>query len=513
MQKKILAMIITLMFISSTAFATTAVFAQSSTPRNIVIGLVAPVSKSPVGQDMQRAAQIAVQEINDAGGVFVSSWNAHVNMTIDLADTVDDAPGNAVTPVTRAVTVDNVDLLIGGYGSAGTLANEVVAIENKVPYIITGASNQLVTRRGPQGNYGGLSPTDPQAISNAEGMSYIFHYCTTTYHYSKTVVDFFAAAMKPMVAADRNFKLALLYRDDAFGNGVAQASKFWIQNESLPIDIVSDLKYPTTTTDFQTLLTQVKGAQPDAVFVAENPDKTPTVIKQGLNDVGLKTVYIAVENNQDPVFYNLLGSSGENQLLESKLDPFMNPSYLPAIVPYVQKFTATYGVIPGMMGADTYDAFYIAKAAIESAGTLDKAAVRTAIEQTNLDDMLILTKNGKIQFSTGVNYHEIDPVTFIEQLKYNSTLGECRSEIIWPATVEGVGTIKTADFVLPAGYPAASVNPTSTASAQATATPTPTPTSGTQNTGSDSTMLYVAAAVIIVIVIALVAVVLLKRKK
>jgi ABC-type branched-subunit amino acid transport system substrate-binding protein len=83
---------------------------------------------------MERAARLAVQEINDAGGIYVSSWNTKVNITLVLADTVNDAPANAVTPVTRAVETDNVDMLIGGYGSAGTLANEIVAIENKVPY-------------------------------------------------------------------------------------------------------------------------------------------------------------------------------------------------------------------------------------------------------------------------------------------------------------------------------------------------------------------------------------------
>ena len=434
MNKRILAVLVAFIILSSAGFAAGQTTSPSPTPspsaRPIVVGLVAPVSKSPVGADMNRAAKLAVQEINDAGGVYVSSWNTKVNMTIDLADTVDDAPGNAVTPVTRAVTVDNVDLLIGGYGSAGTLADEVVAIQNRVPFIISGASNQLVTRRGPQGCYGGLNSTDPQAINDAVGMSYVFHYCTTTYQYCKTVVDFFATVMKPTVASDRSFRLALLYRNDAFGNGVEQASIYWINNESLPITIVADLKYPTTTTDFQTQLTEIKGDQPDAVFIADNPDRTPTVIKQGIDDVGLKTVYIAVENNQDPVFYQLLGSDGNNQLLESKLDPFMNPSYLPLIPQFVQKYNQTYNVLPGMMGADTYDAFYIAKAAIESAGTVDKAAVRSAIEQTNLNDMLLITANGKIQFSTGVNYHEIDAVTFIEQLKYNSTIEECRSVIV-----------------------------------------------------------------------------------
>ena len=491
MQKKFIATILTLIILSSALATIGPVLAQtSSNARPIKIGLVAPVSKSPVGQDMQRAADLAVEEINDAGGVYVAEWGTNVDIEIVLADTVDAAPANAVPPVTRAVTVDNVDLLIGGYGSSATLADEVVAIENRVPFIITGASNALVTRRGPQGNYGGLSETDPQAITDAEGMTYVFHYCTTTYDYSSTVVKFFAEVMKPMVAADRDFRLALLYRDDAFGNGVAQSTKYWIEELDLPITISSDLKYPTTTTDFQTQLTQIKGEQPDAIYVADNPDRTPTVIKQGVNEVGLKTVYIAVENNQDPVFYSLLGRSGENQLLESKLDPFMDPSYLPLIPQYVQRYKDAYGTIPGMMGADTYDAFFIAKAAIEAAGTLDKAAVRTAIEQSAIDDLLILTKTGKIQFSTGANWHEIEPVTYIEQLKYDETLGECRSVIVWPESVPNVGTIKQMDFVLPEGYPLASDG---------------------GSLGIDSTLLYVIVAVVVVVVV-VVAFVLLKRR-
>ncbi len=457
MQKKILALIVVIIIIVATV-ATLQLVPKAPSPeaRNIKIGLVAPISKSPVGTDMQRAAQMAVNEINDAGGIYVSSWNTHVNITLVPADTIDDAPGNAVTPVTQAVKSDKVDMLIGGYGSAGTLADEVVAITNKVPFIITGASNQLVTRRGPQGNYGGLASGSANIITDADGMSYMFHYCTTTYHYTKTVVDFFAQEMKPMVATDRNFSLALFYRNDAFGQGVEQAAKYWIQNESLPITIVADRSYDPTTTNYQTDLTVIKQAHPDAVFVADNPDKTPLIIQQGWNDVGLKTAYVAVENNQDPTFYNLLGSTGNGQLLESKMDPFMVPSYSSAVQTYAQKFNQTYGVMPGMMGADTYDAFYIAKNAIESAGTVDKATVRQAIENTDMNQMLIMTTTGKISFSTGVNYHEISPVTFIEQLYWNATTNKLQSQIVWPATVPGISNFKQADFKLPTGYQAGS---------------------------------------------------------
>ena len=107
-----------------------------------------------------------------------------------------------------------------------------------------------------------------------------------------------------------------------------------------------------------------------------------------------------------------------------------------------------------MMGADTYDAFYIAKAAIESAGTLDKASVRTAIENTNLNQMLIMTQNCKIQFSSGVDWHQIKPITFIEQLVWNSTANKLDSQIVWAPTT--ISNFAPTAFKLPTGYQAGS---------------------------------------------------------
>ncbi|MCW3996373.1 MAG: ABC transporter substrate-binding protein [Candidatus Bathyarchaeota archaeon] len=404
--------------------------APSAKARDIKVGLVAPLNTS-IGQDMLRAAEMAVKEINDAGGVYVAEWKTQVKFTIVKANTNDDNPANVVKPVTRTVETDQVDLLIGGYSSAGTLVNQLIAIDNKVPYIITGASNQLVTRRGPQGNFGGFGPNDPNSISDAEGMSYMFHYCATNYHYSKTIVDFFATEMKPQVAPNRNFSLAILYRNDAFGQGVEQATKYWIQNESLPITLVAEISYETTIINVRNQLNTIAETHPDAVLVVDNPDKTPLIIKQGLEEAGLKTIYIAVENSQDLVFYDLLGKVGDGQLMESKFNPFMNPSYSQTVETYCQKYYKTYNQMPGMMGAGTYDAFYIAKDAIQRAGTVDKAKVRNALETTNMDEMLIQTKTGRIQFSTGVDYHEIDPVTFIEQLKWDNATSKLKSQIIW----------------------------------------------------------------------------------
>jgi len=430
----------------------------SSEARPIRIGLVACYDKAE-GQDMDRAAKMAVEEINAAGGVYVAEWNTNVQIELVIADTEDDTAAKAVGPVTRAIEEDNVDLLIGGYASAGTLADQVPAIENRVPFIITGASSNLVTRRGPQGNYGGLPEDNVLRIADAEGMSYMFHYCTTTADYSKTVVEFFTETMKPMLDSENGFdssrhlRLAVLYRNDAFGQGVLGDTKKIIADENLPIDLVVERAYATDATSFQTDLIVVKDENPDAVYVVDFIANTAEIIKEGRNDVGLNTVYIAVECCEDPQYYTLLGQAGDKVLLESKFGPYAGPPfYLDSIETYVTDYQAKYNTLPGMMGADTYDAFYIAKNAIEAAGTVDKAAVRDAIENLDMDQMLVMTETGKIEFSTGTDYHEIAPVTFIEQFIWDESIGEVRPKIVYPETVPGVGTLKQADFVFPDGY-------------------------------------------------------------
>jgi branched-chain amino acid transport system substrate-binding protein len=459
--KKPLAILVIVIIALAAAIGAWQLTTNSTPKKTIKIGLVAPESTS-IGQDMDRAARLAVDQINAAGGIYVKDWGVNATITLVLADTQDDSAANAVTPVTRAVTTDKVDLLIGGYASPGTLADEIVAITNRVPYIITGASSQLVTRRGPQGNYGGLAPNDTSRVTDAEGMSYMFHYCATTLDYSKTIADWFATGMKPVIDstynfnASRNLRLAVIYITSSFGSGVFSGIQYWMNNESLPISLVANQTFPAETLNFQTYLTAIKAATPDAVLVVSNPSgfgPTPDIIKQGLNDVGLKTLYVVTENNEDPAYYSGLGQDGQGQVLESKFSPFAG-AYIPLVVPYVSAYEAKYpGLVPGMMGCDTYDAVYIAKNAIERAGTVEKKAVRDALETTNMDIGLIMTQSCKIQFSTGINYHEIQPITFMEQLAWNQTAGICQPKIIWtPPEAPTLASIKQADFALPANY-------------------------------------------------------------
>jgi branched-chain amino acid transport system substrate-binding protein len=422
------------------------VFAPSQT---IKIGVVAGMQTAE-GQDIDRAAQLAIDEINAAGGVYVKDLGKTLNMELVLVDTVDDAAGNTAGPVTRAITDQNVDVLIGGATTGGTLNGQIPAIQNRVPYIITGASLNLVTRRG------SLPSDNALYINDIVGMSYMFHYCTTIADYSTTVAHFLSDEVKPLASPTRNLRLAVLYRDDGYGRGVRDITASIIKTDNLPIDVVANVSYATTATSgFQSQLITVKESKPDAVYVAGFIADTSEVIKEGINDVGLKSLYIGVEICEDPQFYSLLGETGSFQILESKIATQWQGStwYLPKVGTYVADYKAKFdGKVPGMLGADTYDAVYIYKKAIEQAGTLDKASVRDAIEATDMPQSLLIMENQRITFSTGTNYHEILPKTFIEQLIWDSSASALKPYVVYPASMPGISDFKQADFALPPNY-------------------------------------------------------------
>jgi branched-chain amino acid transport system substrate-binding protein len=88
---------------------------------------------------------------------------------------------SGVKAVTKLITVDKVDILIGGFSSGITKADQVVAAEHKVPFIITGASSPIMTRR-----------TDIDT-------SYFFHHCPTTDDYPESTLLFVDDAVKPAI--------------------------------------------------------------------------------------------------------------------------------------------------------------------------------------------------------------------------------------------------------------------------------------------------------------------------
>src|SRR5512147_1330217 len=332
----------------------------------IKVGVIASLTgpASNVGTNMWQSAQVAADAINAKGGVTMKDGTkAQLRLVVGDDESTQQGGQKAAT---KLITDDKVDILVGGYSSAVTSAYEQTIAEFKVPYVVTGASSPIITHR-----------TDIDT-------SYIFHHCPTTDSYGEYTTRFIDQVVRPAVnkklgAADsRPFRLALLYQDTAFGKGIQSAVNNTITKNNLNIQLVSQQSFKMGESDFRTQLTAIKAANPDAVYLGAFPNEGAPAIVQARRDIGLNTVFLNAENNDNAQFYKDLGQYGEGAIIESRFSPYTAPTgpITDAQAGFKQAYFKRFGTYPDMMGASTYDGIYIAARAVADAGTTDKTAIR-----------------------------------------------------------------------------------------------------------------------------------------
>ena len=408
---------------------------QQAQPKEIKVGAIVSMTgaNSNVGQSMWQSAVLATDEINAKGGVFVKQYNATIPIKLVQGDDESTRDGGQKA-ATQLITGDKVDILVGGYSSGVTSSYQQTVAEYKVPYIVTGASSPTITHR-----------TDIDT-------STVFHACPTTDAYGLYTTNFIDQVIRPAVnkkfsfPADRPFRLALLYQDTSFGQGVQIAVNETITKNNLNIQLVSQQKFKMSESDFRTQLTVIKAANPDALYIAAAPNEGAQIVPQARKDVGLNTIFLSVENNDAPEYYKGIGQYGDYSIIESRFSPYLTPvvSVADAQNAFKNNYVTKWGMSPDMMGAATYEGIYISAKAIENAGTLNKADITQALVDLKMPEVIECMKGGTISFSK--DFRESQFNHWMEQLYYNSTIGETRPKIVWP------DNLKTTDFVLPDWY-------------------------------------------------------------
>lgn len=404
-------------------------------PKEIKVGVVVSMTgpASTTGKDMWQSAVLAADEINANGGVFVKEYNAKLLLRLIQGDDESTREGGQKA-VTKLITDDNVDILVGGFSSAVTSAYQSIVAEHKVPYIITGASTPTITRR-----------TDIDT-------SYMFHHCPTTDDYGEQTTLFVDQVIRPAInarfnlSADRPLRMAILYQDSLYGKGVRDATNATITKNNLKVQIVAEQSFKMGESDFRTALTAIKAAKPDVVYPAAFLNEQTPIVTQARRDVGLDAIFLSVECNDDPDYYKGVGRYGEFSIQESRFSPYTIPkgAIADAAAAFKNKFKEKWGAYPGMMGASTYDGVYIAAQAITNAGTLNKAAVRDAIAAISIPQVIEAMDKGTISFSK--DFRESEFTLYMEQLVWDPSVGECRPKIVWP------DSLKETSFVLPDWY-------------------------------------------------------------
>jgi branched-chain amino acid transport system substrate-binding protein len=229
---------------------------QAAPQPELRIGVIAPLSGAAAenaGRATTESANLAVKEVNDAGGLEV----AGVKYTIKLVVSNDENnPEHAVDVARQLLFQENVVVLIGPQFSNNAIPVASVAETARVPMISPLSTNPETTANKPfVFRVGFLDDAQGQALA-------LF-------------------AEQELKAS----KAAILYDiASAYNRGMAET--FQRQFETQGGTIVALETYTTGATDFRAALERIKAAQPDVLFL---PNYTDDSINQATQsrDLGM----------------------------------------------------------------------------------------------------------------------------------------------------------------------------------------------------------------------------------
>jgi len=309
------------------------------------IGLLPTISGTAAlnGQRMQWGAELAAQEINDAGGV-----SGH-KIELRLEDTQLN-PTVAVGLMNKLVSVEGVKAFIG-QASPVMLALAPIAAQNKVVLV----------------NHSAVNPK----IANAEG--YVFTNIADAATESAAIVPYAINTLKIKTAAT-------LTSADDIGRGAADAFKAAFESKGGKI-VDTELYDSTAATDVRAQLLKIRDAKPDAIYSTN----TPNALKQA-DQIGLKAQWLSNEFFESTDNLNLAGPLANGVVYTFiKFDPQANARAKMFQTDYMKKYGGQAGVdqIPHIYAVTAYDAVYMFAEAFGKVG-YDGTKVRDYIR--NLKD-------------------------------------------------------------------------------------------------------------------------------
>src|SRR6266542_3000253 len=141
----------------------------SAAEDEIRIGAVLPLTgkESKIGGAFKAATELAVKEVNDAGGLQVGRQKMKVDLR--LLDDTSDASKSAQL-VEQLIVQQKVHAIIGGYGSQLVQAQSVVPERYGIPYVSGGAGATSIYGRS-KWVFGVLSPVENLASTQMDFLS------------------------------------------------------------------------------------------------------------------------------------------------------------------------------------------------------------------------------------------------------------------------------------------------------------------------------------------------------
>ncbi|MGB9859989.1 MAG: ABC transporter substrate-binding protein, partial [Moorellaceae bacterium] len=314
--------------------------------KDIKIGLNAELTGGipVVGQSCRNAATMAVEEVNQAGGLEIAGTKYKVTLIVE--DNEDKAE-SAAAAAQKLINQDRVLAMVGPNASRNAIPAAAVAENAKVPMVTPWSTNPKTT----------------------EGKRYVFRAC---------FIDDFQGQVAAKFALEKlGAKKAAVLFDVAseYNKGIAEIFKKSFESEGG--QVVAFETYTTGDKDFSSQLTKIKEANPEVLFLPNYYSEVPLQVEQA-RKLGYKGQIIGSDSWGSPEIIKLGGQNMEGLFFSTHYAPdIATPTAQKFIKAYQEKYQST----PDDVAALTYDALGILFQAIKTAGKIDREAVREALAQ------------------------------------------------------------------------------------------------------------------------------------
>lgn len=299
------------------------------------------------GTNLNDGLQMAIEEINQQGGVLGKKIESVI------LDNKSDATESANVS-TRLATRENVIALLGPATSGATKAAIPAAMDNKIPLISASATADDVTL-------------------NADGSvkEYVFKTCFN---------DSFQGVMMAQFGYNElGLKKAAVLADTTSDYAQGLSKAFQETFTELGGEVLSVEAYAAGDTDFRAVLTNLKGKNPEFLYVPGYYEEVGLIIRQA-RELGLDVPILGGDGYESPKLLELAGKDALNQVYYSSHYSPMDDSEI--VAAFKEKFRAKFNKEPDAFNALGYDLGYLLADALERAGETDSEKLKVALQET-----------------------------------------------------------------------------------------------------------------------------------
>jgi branched-chain amino acid transport system substrate-binding protein len=313
----------------------------------IKIGHVAPLTGgiAHLGKDNENGARLAVDEINAAGGIKAGDKTYKLELVAE-----DDKADPKEGTLAAQKIVDSGAVAVVGHLNSGTSipASKIYADAN-------------VTQISP-------SATNPKYTE--QGFKTTFRVVANDNQQGGVLANYAADQLKAKT-------IAIIDDRTAYGQGLADVVEKVAKEKGMKVvarEFTND-----KATDFNAILTKVRGAKPDVVMYG-GMDATAGPMAKQMKQLGIKATLLAGDGVCSPEFIKLAGDAAgilHCSMAGEAVEKMAKGAE------FVAKYKAKFNQDVQIYSPYSYDAVYVIADAIKRAGKADRASITAAMPATN----------------------------------------------------------------------------------------------------------------------------------